>query len=252
MDPLAPPLSWKALKPDFGALLKVLGSLTAFHELSNMSGGDAGQDTDKHLFAIDVIARTGVVPSPLEWHPREALMQYRLRDPRARAESEQREAYAGRAFACAVLLRAACEEANLELIMAEIEDVQWFCESVMLLGKEVQELGARFLAQCAYEPDCLEELHPYVALGALILSMDTAGTEPTTIKGCSEYVNTLCDLYRRPRHKHWGETGEGAQEQVRRYGPLMNLARTQLGKGEALGGLEQMAALRKRLFGETA
>lgn len=249
MDPLAPPPSWKTLKPEFGALLKVLGSLTSREELLNMSSADDANESDKHLSVIEAIARTGVVPSPLTWHPSEALMQYRVRVPQERAAQEQNVAHAGRAFACAILLRAACDESNSEFVMAEIEDVQWLCQSVLALGPEVQELGARFLAQCAYEPDCLDELHAYVALGALVLSMNRPGHEANVIKSCTQYVYTLCDLYRRPRHRHWGETGEPVEQQLKRYGAFMDLARTQLDMCTIEMAAEQIALLRKRLFG---
>jgi len=250
MDPLAPPASWKALKPDFWPILIALTKIVPRSVVQDISSSVLGEEVEAHQMALEQILLSGKVPSPLPWHPREALMMYNYREPEIEMSSQAViDSYAGRMLASTILLRGACDEANQDEVLADITDVQRLCESALALGDEYTFLAGRFLAQCAYAPDCLQELHAYVALGALILSIDRKDLAHNDLKEISQYVLTLCELYRRPRHRHWGETGESLQDQVRRYGAFMDLTRKQLDVNGAGSAIEQVASLHKRLFG---
>src|SRR5688500_1162026 len=65
--------------------------------LRRIAGGSHGLDAEEHLAALVEIQRTGLVPQPLAWHPRETLELERWRTGDATD-------HVARAFACTVLL----------------------------------------------------------------------------------------------------------------------------------------------------
>ena len=74
------------------------------HDLRVIAEADYGSGLDDHLAALHVIARDGLVPCPLPWHPREVLELVRWDQPPPEPAEERR--LWRHAFACCALLRA--------------------------------------------------------------------------------------------------------------------------------------------------
>ena len=90
--------------PDAGALLSSLGEMLDGTDLSFIAKADYGRDVPDHLAALRLIARTGGVPQPLAWVPREVLELVRWDEPPPDLAHERR--LWRHAFACCGLVRA--------------------------------------------------------------------------------------------------------------------------------------------------
>jgi hypothetical protein len=84
-------------QPDPAGLLDWLRERITPKALAKIAAADFGFGCDTHLAALSDIQATGLIPQPLEWHPREVLELVRWR------EGENTD-HTARAFACTVLL----------------------------------------------------------------------------------------------------------------------------------------------------
>lgn len=115
-DPETPPAT---VPPDPDALLRALGAMLDEADLRAIAEADWGQDVERHLAALRPMAHCGVMPSPLEWCPREVLelTRWGVRVPELDDEPQLWRC----AFACCALLRAAGDPANGWRLNVEVE-----------------------------------------------------------------------------------------------------------------------------------
>jgi len=109
--------------------------------LREIAVADYGIAQDEHLAALRRIRDLGVVPLPLDWHPKEVLTLTRWCDPDDpnrppfNPGPSGRRGHLIRAFACAALLQAEPEEATLAQCLA----------STKALDEEISRAAACFL-----------------------------------------------------------------------------------------------------------
>ncbi|MEO6598190.1 MAG: hypothetical protein ABIP94_25885 [Planctomycetota bacterium] len=109
---------------DIGTLLTWLRSRITEPALEEIAMADYGNDRREHLAVLHDVWRTGLVPVPLAWHPREVLSLYHWREG---ADVD----HGPRAFCCTLLCIAALTAAH------SVEDaLVRLVESCLVLGDE--------------------------------------------------------------------------------------------------------------------
>lgn len=103
--------------PDLDGLLSSLREVIVEDDLRVIAECDYGMDCEENLELLRAIHRTGSVPDPLEWNPKEVCELTRWEEPAVFEPSQIRTARnpaivaaRQRAFACAILLRSAAED----------------------------------------------------------------------------------------------------------------------------------------------
>lgn len=103
--------------PDLDGLLSSLCEVIVEDDLRVIAECDAGMDFEENLESLRAIHRTGSVPDPLKWNPKEVCELTRWEEPTVFKPSQVRTARnpelvgaRRRAFACAILLRSAAND----------------------------------------------------------------------------------------------------------------------------------------------
>ena len=118
--------------------------------LREIAQADYGMDADAHLRALNAV-KTGNLPVPMPWEPREVLELVRWSEPDVR---EWKPGSAGarghwmRLFSCTVLLRAASEPENEGYFTGEDSTIIQFVDSAIKLGKKSSQAALAFLLWC--------------------------------------------------------------------------------------------------------
>ena len=135
-----------AFPPSNHQLLDVARAYVDDDMLEEIARADYGCDAELHLAALRPIRDSGIMPASLGWQPREVLQLIRWsnpEDPNHKPGSTGRRGHQMRAFACAVLLRAAGEsgedDGSMEATLAQC------LSSAKALGDEMNNAAAAFL-----------------------------------------------------------------------------------------------------------
>jgi hypothetical protein len=140
-----PPCLLTAFPPSNRLLLDVSRRQIDDGMLDEIAAADYGIDADRHLAALRPIRDTGTVPQPMGWHPGEVLELIRWSEPENAARkpgATGRRGHQMRAFACAVLLRAAAEGGDTS---SEEATLGQCLASAKVLGQEMNDAVAGFL-----------------------------------------------------------------------------------------------------------
>jgi hypothetical protein len=140
--------------------------------LREIAEADYGADVDAHLEALRRICDQGEIPAPMNWQPREVLELTRWSEPDqpdAKGNCTGTRGHTIRAFACAVLLRAAAEPANDNFFDGENQTLAQLVASALVLGEDVQEATLRFLVWRVAKLQPGEE-RPFFAFAILLLA----------------------------------------------------------------------------------
>lgn len=156
--------SWIA---DPTALLEWLRARISPASLTAISATDT-TDHDKHLAAVTDIARTGLIPQPLDWHPRESLEHTRW------ATGDHVD-HVARAFACTVLLIDAAGPTQRD---GHEQTIPVLIESCLALGTETLAplTGLLVTLAEAYESSATEL--PFTLLGLLVAAAALDAADP--------------------------------------------------------------------------
>ena len=125
-------------------------------------------DHDKHLEAITDIARTGLIPQPLAWHPRETLELTRW------AKGEEVD-HLARAFACTVLL---IDAAGPTYRDGHEQTIPVLIESCLALGTETHAPLVSLLATVAEAYEAYYTEMPFTLLGLLLAGAARDASDP--------------------------------------------------------------------------
>lgn len=163
--------------PDFGGLLTYLREVVTDKDIEAIAAADYGYRIDENMAALRAIHQSGVVPCPLPWEPKEVCELTRWTKPvvfspdQVSGATKRDVARARqRAFACAVLLWEAGDEARVNS-MGENSTVAALIGSALVLGQEAVSLTRGFLA-ALLERGTLEESEVgLVALGVVICTL---------------------------------------------------------------------------------
>jgi hypothetical protein len=219
-------------------LLDLLGRKMTPGDVAAIAAADYGQECDDHAEAIAVIARTGRIPVPMDWVPREVLTLTSYSEPADYIERERPAAHLRRAFACALVLIA---DANDGLGWSgENSTMAPLVESAQALGSDVGEAAAEFAAWLAPRVKEPREL-PFIGLAFVALAMPDPSRWPDTLilEAC-HWVMTKEDEAAAPwrstlglgsdqswllpitnfdgRHGTWRKIGAGLEERAREAG----------------------------------
>jgi hypothetical protein len=118
-------------QPDPSGLLDWLRGRITPDALARIAAADFGFGRDTHLAALRDIQATGLIPQPLEWHPREVLELIRWRDG-------ENIDHTARAFACTVLCLDAAGPSYRD---GHEQTMAVLLESCLLLGDEATALA---------------------------------------------------------------------------------------------------------------
>lgn len=96
---------------DRWSLVRLLANQLSEGDLRQIARADYGQDEQEHFAQLQIIAKQGVVSTPLNWHPGEVLSLSCWSEADQVMTAEQTLAvYRRRAFCCGILLAASCDE----------------------------------------------------------------------------------------------------------------------------------------------
>ncbi|HEV2123128.1 MAG TPA: hypothetical protein VGW38_10185 [Chloroflexota bacterium] len=160
------------LEPDERRLLDQMRSRLTPAMLSEIAAADHGWKAAEHAQALNTIVKSGVVPDPLPWWPREVLELIRWSepdDPTWSPGGHGREGNVMRAFSCTVLLVAGGMPENSKSFDGENQTLVQLVASILELGPELLRpaedlVYSRLLSGSLVHPDRL-----FFILGLLIL-----------------------------------------------------------------------------------
>jgi hypothetical protein len=158
--------------PSPNALLDLIRKQTDNSMLREIAEADYGMDADAHLLELYRIRDTGQISAPIKWEPKEVLELIRWSEPDAPNTKQENTGTRGhimRAFACAALLRAAADPANTGYFDSENSTIAQLLASALVLGRDLQEAAASFLAW-RIEQLNVDQERPFFALALLILA----------------------------------------------------------------------------------
>jgi hypothetical protein len=140
-----------AFPPADGILLDLMRRQIDDAMLTEIAKADYGKMADEMLAELRPIRDVGVIPSPMHWQLVEVLSLTRLCDPEVpddppfESGPTGRRGHQIRLFACAVLLRAAAEPANVDIDNDDDSTLAQCLASAKVLGPEAGKAAARFL-----------------------------------------------------------------------------------------------------------
>lgn len=140
--------------------------------LQEIAAADYGYDEQKHYEALRQIRNTGVLSSPLAWHPKEVLELVRWskpEDPEWKPGGFGERGHLMRAFCCAVLLEAAADPETYLYITSENETIVQLTASVLTLGREPSAAALHLLWRRILSLPEEDEERPFFALAILLL-----------------------------------------------------------------------------------
>ncbi len=118
--------------------------------LREIAEADYGMDADAHLRALHA-AKTGNLPAPMPWEPKEVLELVRWSEPEDhtwKPGSTGERGHWMRLFACAILLRAASEPENVGYFAGEDSTIIQLVDSAITLGEKSSQAALSFLLWC--------------------------------------------------------------------------------------------------------
>jgi len=170
------------LDPTSEELLRLVFKQVDASMLREIAEADYVMDADAHLKALSAI-KTGNVPAPMEWVPKEVLELIRWSepdDPTWKPESVGDRGHWMRLFSCAVLIRAAAEPENDGYFIGEESTIIQLVDSAMKLGLDTSLAALKFLCwRMQFRP--LDEWdRPYFSVAILLLSVFLDKYDPQT------------------------------------------------------------------------
>lgn len=156
--------------PSADDLRKILSRGVNDSVLIEMANADYGHDAEAHLLALRGIRDKGVIPAPMPWEPKEVLELIRWSEPDDPKRATGKRGHLKRAFACAILLRAAAEPANDGYFDGENQALVQLIASSIVLGREVQVATMQFI-QWRMEQLTLDQERPFFAFGLFVLAV---------------------------------------------------------------------------------
>jgi hypothetical protein len=150
--------------------------------LREIAEADYGMDADAHLKALSAI-KTGNVPAPMEWEPKEVLELVRWsepEDPTWKPGSVGARGHWMRLFSCAVLVRAAAEPENDGYFTGEDSTIIQLVDSAIKLGAHTSLAALKFLCWRMQYRTLDEWDRPYFAIAILLLSVSLGKCDPQT------------------------------------------------------------------------
>lgn len=198
--------------PDPQAIIDELRGHVTDEIIRNIAGWDCGWGFDENYAILTTIKKTGVVPNPLEWEPKEVCELIRWNDPVIfdpeqinKAGEEDRSHHLERAFACAILLRFA--EANDEhYSMGENSTAAALIASALVLGGPCIGLVGRCLASLGMTPHLDDGERGLIALGVLICGAEQRSVAPTKLNLLAEAILSFESTVRAEQAFHcWTE-----------------------------------------------
>ena len=145
-----PSKSFKPVDPTDEPLMRLVVKHVDDSMLREISQTDYGMDVDAHLRALNAV-KTGTLPAPMPWEPREVLELIRWSEPddlKWKPGSPSERGHWMRLFSCAVLLRAASEPENDGYFTGEDSTIIQFVDSAIKLGKKSSQAALSFLLWC--------------------------------------------------------------------------------------------------------
>ena len=145
-----PSSSFKTIESTYEPLMRLVFKHVDDSMLREIAEADYGLDADAHLRALNAL-KTGNLPVPMPWEPREVLELVRWsepEDPTWRPGSAGVRGHWMRLFSCAILLRAANEPENSGYFLGEDSTIIQLVDSAMKLGQESSHAALLFLLWC--------------------------------------------------------------------------------------------------------
>lgn len=138
-------------EPSADALFDLLRERIDNSMLREIAGNDVPFRTDANLKALIPIRRTGKIPAPLEWEPKEVLELTKWTEPddlelNDEVDHDPVRGHIIRAFACAALLKAGADPENDGRLPGEIDTLVQLLSSALVLERDVQNATARLIA----------------------------------------------------------------------------------------------------------
>jgi len=183
----------ESFRPAPDALLDVLRPQVDDSMLREIAEADYGRDADEHFAALREIHR-GIIPNPIQWHPREVLQLFRWSEPEDPGWKPGATGIQGhwmRAFACAVLLRSAGEPLAHMYFENEHETLMQLIDSSLVLGTDVIDAARSCLAWRIPLLESYDTAGCFFGLGILLLSMvqkPGSGTDPANLLRLAEWI----------------------------------------------------------------
>jgi hypothetical protein len=254
MDPAGHsiPQSWSSLDPDPTLLFKGLSRLADQDVLSFISASDIGGSSHAIQNHLRQLLRTGILPVPLEWCPREAISLARYADPRTdlliNRKADPKRGHAARLLCAAALLRALPEPDQSDI--ASTDDVARVATSALALGKPHVAAARRFLAWSALQSDAWDRNQAYPALGAVLLSIGDREITDPALASTADWVIGLSQTLRQPRIDRWSQSS--SMDHPEAYQLWIDLLHQSLilGSWRSPAGVQAIARLRSKFLGD--
>lgn len=157
--------------PSSESLLRLIFRHVDEPMLQEIASADYGMDADEHLSQLRAI-KSGKIPAPMQWEPREVLELIRWSEPEDPTWSPGSKGDRGhwmRLLSCAVLLRAEAEPANEGYFTGEDSTIIQLVDSAIKLGDDVANAALQFLCWCMQSPGFGDWDRPFIAVAIQIL-----------------------------------------------------------------------------------
>ena len=187
--------------PSREALLAWFQSRLDDRLLGVIAVADYGKDYQEHFRALRTIRDNLVIPSPLDWIPKEVLELQRWSEPENQARETRLssgEGHLSRAFVCTVLIMAAGNPVANQDISRESETSIQLVASSLVLGPEVSRLALRLLTWRMFSSISVSstssaintEERPFLAFAILLLAtaLKPAPVDGPILKQLAEWV----------------------------------------------------------------
>ena len=172
-DVLIPEWLVKAYPPSRSALFDRLRNLIDSSIIEEISRADYDTDSELHFSALNTIWRTGEIPAPLPWEPKEVLELIRWSEPDNpmwAPGAMGRRGYLMRGFACSVLLLAGAAPENRDFIDGENSTLAQLLESAAVLEEHLLPALGAFLTW-RIPRMVLDEERPFFALALFLTAI---------------------------------------------------------------------------------
>lgn len=165
------------LNPDADSLVAALSKHVDDEMLLSIANADYGWDVERHLDALHQIRDEQKVFAPMKMQPKEVLSLTRWIIPGDKAYADRLDSihkqHIMRAFACAVLLRAAADPANEEYFDGDNSNIAGLLDSLPALDQSIQIEALRFFAWVIPELTQYNEEKPFYGLALIVLILRT-------------------------------------------------------------------------------
>lgn len=224
--------AWDAFDADAVALFAALAPVADASVLGRIASADNGAGAEAIRQLLRQLLRTGRLPAPMEWVPREALTLSRSADPEQdeREAKEQARAHAARALACAALLREHAEPLNADDPPGDELDLPRLCMSALVLGKPVIVGARRFCAWMIGQP-AFEAWRSSAAVAAVLVSAEDRTLDDERWGAAADAALALAAASRFPRADRFGSSAGLAMLQEDARSLWLPFVRAALGKG---------------------